>query len=832
MSRSDLLKKIIRISLIGIGMIIVLLFLAIVIFSDKIGEKAIAALQEKTTSKISVTQSRLSFLTYFPKAGIKLKGLTIEDIDYNSLLEAEEVTFKINLASLLGSKLELQSIKIRKATLRIIKDKNGRWNYDIFKKSDQESEQTAIQLSVQKATLEYCDVQYIDQLENVAVAVFILKSNINLEYQVDKLSILANGHSVLEHIINEGESYLVDKALRFDLHLKADLTENRYSFDSTKVILSGNPLDINGSIHLSEKKTTYDLTVVCQSSSLDQVVQLLPNDQLNVYNQLNPKGNVQATMSYKGANTAKEQPELVIKANIIGGALSSNRYQTNLEQLDASITLHNKINNTQISFSNTKGKLQKEPFSMKGVIDINKQSSYSVDISGKLPLVLVSSMAGLTDLERATGDVNFREVMIRFGPKYKTPSQGSIVAEKLKAKWLGNSIDLPRISISVEGDNLLVNDFQLNGWNSEIQFSGNIQDYLNVLDERKSPQYNLSLTSKRLDIDRLLIFFEEIEGAETQDSLKITASPGVFQPLAQEKIQLQTDLKNIKYQSLKIDQLLAVIELADKNINIEGRAALFGGSIEAKGTGKMDRELYLETYLTGRNIDLNQLLIQFDEFDQEFITSKHIQGSLTSKMILEMVWDEQGIFQPHKLHARAALVVENGQLNNLPILEEFSTFIKVNDLKKVKFTKLHNLLEIKNREIFITETFIQSNAVNINLSGVHTFDLQMDYALQINAGQVLMNKFKKHDPNLTPKKARQKGLLNVNYRISGFPENLQFGSDKRTVDKMLRESDEKRDQIRNFLISKFGPDPIFFDTSLEKLDFFGSDLEEETYIDF
>jgi hypothetical protein len=101
--------------------------------------------------------------------------------------------------------------------------------------------------------------------------------------------------------------------------------------------------------------------------------------------------------------------------------------------------------------------------------------------------------------------------------------------------------------------------------------------------------------------------------------------------------------------------------------------------------------------------------------------------------------------------------------------------------------------------------FIQSNAMNLTLSGEHDFSNNFEYNIQVNAGQVLTNRFKKHDPNLRPIKAKRKGFFNLYYRVYGDLDNYEFESSKRRVEADFARSQYRKREIQRALVAEFGP---------------------------
>ena len=100
--------------------------------------------------------------------------------------------------------------------------------------------------------------------------------------------------------------------------------------------------------------------------------------------------------------------------------------------------------------------------------------------------------------------------------------------------------------------------------------------------------------------------------------------------------------------------------------------------------------------------------------------------------------------------------------------------------------------------------FVQSNAMNLALSGTHTFDNKIDYNIKVNAGQIVLNKFKKHNSKLRPQKAKKNGWFNLYYRIYGPMETFAYESDKRRVSQQLDASGTRKRKIQKELIKHFG----------------------------
>ena len=133
--------------------------------------------------------------------------------------------------------------------------------------------------------------------------------------------------------------------------------------------------------------------------------------------------------------------------------------------------------------------------------------------------------------------------------------------------------------------------------------------------------------------------------------------------------------------------------------------------------------------------------------------------------------------------------------------------------------------------------FIQSNALNLIINGEHTFDNQIKYNLKVNAGQVLTNRLKRHDPNLQPLRARKAGFFNLYYTIFGDLEKYDIQSSKRQIKKEFDISSMRKRDLRIALEEEFGhiklvEEPVEWRDIPEYEDEVPADPDNEEFLDF
>jgi hypothetical protein len=238
-------------------------------------------------------------------------------------------------------------------------------------------------------------------------------------------------------------------------------------------------------------------------------------------------------------------------------------------------------------------------------------------------------------------------------------------------------------------------------------------------------------------------------------------------------------------------------------MKIAGNANGMDGAFKLDGTMFFEKQHRLEAKLDGSHIDVKEFFRQTENFGQTQLTYQNIEGTMNTKMLIHAFWDSTGQFLTDDMHVWAGLGIQNGRLRGFKLLEEFSDYVDVKDLRDVRFVDMQNWIEVRNSTFYLPAMFIQNNAMNMTVSGEQTFDDKIDYNIKVNAGQVIANKFKKRNkPEIIP--AKQNGFFNLYFNISGTLDKYDYETNKKKVKDKLSKSDRQKSQIRAALIRAFG----------------------------
>lgn len=235
--------------------------------------------------------------------------------------------------------------------------------------------------------------------------------------------------------------------------------------------------------------------------------------------------------------------------------------------------------------------------------------------------------------------------------------------------------------------------------------------------------------------------------------------------------------------------------------------ALFNGQAHGKAS-LVDRGK--KQILTSRgevnNVDLPLLFTGFKNFNQTEIQAKHISGIGSAKYTLTLDLLDGFNLDPESVFADVEFTIKDGALKNVPILQDMGGFIKNNLILKkaldtekltpalanLQLSSLANKITLKSGKLNIPKMQVKSNALDINISGSHSLDNELDYHFDFRLQDILMRKkgnefgYFVEDP---------KAGTQVFIQLKGTPENPKFSFDKDKAKAFRKE--KKREEKQN-----------------------------------
>jgi len=214
-----------------------------------------------------------------------------------------------------------------------------------------------------------------------------------------------------------------------------------------------------------------------------------------------------------------------------------------------------------------------------------------------------------------------------------------------------------------------------------------------------------------------------------------------------------------------------------------------------------------------QGIHVDKVFTEFENFGQSFIQDRHLRGIANARVQFRAVMTNALELPSDKIESVVDVTIENGELNNFETLQEIAEYLRGNKLvapfvdedrfsekmRNVKFSKLENVIEIRNRVVTIPLMDVRSNAMDISAKGTHSFDHAIDYAIGFNLRDLLIKKDKEWTEV-------DDGLGKSMYiSMKGTVDNPVYAVDRELAKEVRKEAMEAEKQnIKALLKDEFG----------------------------
>lgn len=822
------LKRII----IGLGIVVLLLVLAAVViagfFQEAVGKKLIAEINKQLTTELTVGDFDLSLLRGFPNATASLHNVVVMDQFGEGLLEAKDMAFHFRLLSLFGAQVKVHSVKISDGALNVHIDKRGKNNYDIFKLSESESESN-FNISLKQAKLENMELAYRDDKLRQEMLTQVEEAEFSGELSSKKYHLTSTAKMASNFIDLNGMRYFAGKKWGYDANIYVDLEQGQFDFKKVKVLVEENSFSLVGNIKKGKGFSDYDLVLTTDDADLSSIIALLPEQQLELLGGFSSEGKLHFSMDILGKLSATESPATEATLSLQNGRLTHPYLKEPFKDVSFEAIFTNGEGNSMKTSSfeikDFKGYLHRELMTLHLKVEDLDDPFIDFQMDGALPMAYIYDFFEHPGITGGDGEIEINNLdiaglyrdMVSIQHIADVEMKGSLDFDDAALKINGEKITVDKGKLIFEDNLLSLQDLEIEGAGNDLDFKGNAWNLLPVLfadslnTKNAKLQFSGELNARRLDLFNLrkmadvpVSEFTAKGGSDTiMDSLKTQKyiKRERITDLLQGNFVAKVD--EFSYNKIEGKNFTGKLYFENSEMQVLGNAEGMDGDFALDGTIFFEKEPYLKVKLSGDKIDVKKFFYQTDNAGQEIVRSEHLEGTMNTKMLIKAYWDSTGHFLSDKLHVWAGLGIQDGELKGLEILEEFSSFAKVDDLRRVRFVDMQNWIEIKDGKFYLPVLFIQNNAMNMSICGEQTFDDKIDYSIKVNAGQVLANKFKSGS-NQKPIKAKKDGFFNLYFNVYGTLDKYKYEANKSKVKDMFARSEKQKRQIRAALIKEFG----------------------------
>ena len=555
---------------------------------------------------------------------------------------------------------------------------------------------------------------------------------------------------------------------------------------------------------------------------LADVVQLLPDDARRTLDRYGMEGEVDLALTYKGP--LDPGPALSVGMKVRSGRMTERKSGARFTAINGECAIDLTPQGT-LSRLLVKGfSAQAASGTISGSWDMKglKNAPLRADIKGDIALADLLRFAQVDTLEEVSG-----RLIANAHVQGKVRDMADLKAADLRALSITGTAHLKDATLKMKGIRHIVSglntELALDGNNaevralsctlqgSELRLSGELRNLMPYLLFRDQPLAIVAKgSSPRIDLAALL----RTEGASSSAKDYTLKLPALVQ------LDLQAHVEELVFEQFRATGITGTITMKDRVLraspvmfNTAQGGVLGTLALDARGAGPYPLTIDADV----KDIDVKQLFGEFQEFGQSFITSHHLSGIANAQVTFGSPVTPGLQLDLDRLHCTVDIAIANGGIVHHQPLMDVATYVKQNKmiapfvdtdelrdrLADVRFDRLENRIEIRDRQVIVPAMTVHNSVMDIELSGTHGFDDRIDHHLNFRLSDLL----KKGDPDDEFGPVADDGTgLRIFLHMTGLASAPQFENDGAMAAKRRSEGvKEQTAELRSILHNELNP---------------------------
>ncbi|HEY4799792.1 MAG TPA: AsmA-like C-terminal region-containing protein, partial [Bacteroidia bacterium] len=357
-------------------------------------------------------------------------------------------------------------------------------------------------------------------------------------------------------------------------------------------------------------------------------------------------------------------------------------------------------------------------------------------------------------------------------------------------------------SFVLNDNDIEVNSFSGRTARSDFYLKGLLKNILAyILTDDAGIDVETTFQSNRLDLDEFLLNQQASTRRDTVYKIK-------FSP--QLSLTFNSNIGRLSFRKFEAANVHGIFQLRNRKLIADPISfSTMDGDVTASGMidNSTDSTLLISCDANLNKLNISKLFFQFGDFGQRTITHNHLRGVGTATVQFASVWKSDLTVDPGRIYVRSNLSVDKGELVNFEPMKALSKYIAVSELEDIKFSSLQNQIEIKERKIIIPKMDIQSSALNLTMSGSHTFNNEIDYHFKLLLSDLLAKearKAKKENDEFGVVEDDKSGKTNLFISMTGTVDKPIIKYDKQGAKQNLKQNiSEEKQTLKQILRDEF-----------------------------
>lgn len=804
--------------------LVLVISLLLYIFKDEIIGAVIGKMNAYLKTEVQVSEVELTFWSTFPNLSVDFNDVYIQEpfkdaTRSDTLFASEQVRLQFNPFDIWRENYTVKSIIVKPGTLKLRVTEEGLENYDIIKEQEETKDEAAVDVNLESIEMENFRVSYDNRTTKQFYQTKIDGMNLVGALNASVFTTTASATmTILE--ARSGEVTLIkNQPARLSISLNVNNDSSTVHIPKSTIYISELPFEFSG----DTDSLGYSFNVKAKDIVISDAASRFSVDQSSKVKALEGTGYLLFDLDINGKNDKTSPTNVHCKFGVDKGFLRDPESQLSMQKL-----------HLEGEYSNLGGK-EKEFLSLKNVSFTTKGGPFKGALRltefdaprmegnamGTIELGILHALFRVPLVERLNGSV---DVDADFIVK-SMPSENDSVGYDVQR--CDGTVDLHNVLVKLEddqrvfqdmngrvtllNDNAGLEDIRLNLGKSDFYINGVFRDVVNYFKGTGNLISDVQVTSKRISISDLGSTSKQEK--QMEEMAREYMIPDNIEGVA------VLDVGTMDYEGHVFSSLRGNMTLKNRLINFPQIAVMNGGA-EVRGSLTIEERraeyFYLKSQLATKNMRFKPMFKEWNDFNQTAILSSNIDGVAQVSVDFQAPFDLRSGIISSGIEATIGLQINEGRLKDVAAFKSITESLRTSSAKMIigkeninsfekklmdlRFDQLTNTLIIKNGVMTIPSMSISSSALDIEMSGQHTFNNVIDYRFGFRLRDIKEKEVSEFGEIIDDGTG-----LRVYVRMYGTMENPIVEWDKASRKEQAKENRaQEKETVRSMFKSEFG----------------------------
>lgn len=742
------MKKFLKITAIVLGVIILILLLAPIVFEKQLKDLVQKTINDNLNAQVTFADMDLSLFRNFPDATLGIEDVRVLNnapFEGDTLALSEEIVLQMSIKELFkgsGEAMKIDALKMKNSRVNIKIDSLGNANYDIAIEdtaTTPEGSTGGFKFDVEHYEINNSTVDYFDEGSSIRLLVNELNHEGTGDFSA-QTSTLSTFSTALLSLMVDGTNYLDQNKVQLEADFMMDLEKMRFTFLENEALLNQLPLTFDGYVQVNEDNNEVDISFKTPTSSFKNFLAVIPEEYSKNIEDVETSGDfvvdgfirgivdetyipkmqiniASSNASFKYPDLPKAVEDITIAAEVINETGLADDTYVNIDALN--FRIDQDAFRANGSIRNLTGNMLVN-MALNGTINLaNIERAYPLELEQDLNGIVTADLTTSFDMEsvekeqyqnvRSSGTATIRDF------SYASPE-------------IPNEIKLASAKLNFFPGTVALENSVLTTGQTDLALNGTIQNLMGYLFTDQKLKGNFTARSNTFSVNDFMV--KQVPSEEETSEDLATSEDAIKIPSFLDA-QVDFTANRVLYDNLVLENTSGSLRIVDETATLNKVSSdIFGGKILLDGNVSTKET----TPSFAMQLDLNSIDIVQSFRGMELLRNlapiaQALQGKLSTNIDLRGNLNNDLTPQLQTLAGNALAEILNAKVNpeQTPLLAQMDQKLEFVNLNDLNLKDLKTKLTFNNGAVEVQPFDFNIKGIKGRASGSHEFDLDMNY---------------------------------------------------------------------------------------------------------